>query len=89
MCYRVMTGLRFVKINRVIYLQIQDGYLLPHGGINATSLQWKPVNTSQLDYKMSWEKRSIDLDDLHAPEGHVMTGKLCLCCQTKNSNNRQ
>ena len=74
-CSRVMTGLRFAKVNRVMYLQIQEGSLLPHGGINASTLQWKPVNTSQSDYKMSWEKRSIDLDDLQAPEGHVVTGK--------------
>ncbi|KAK3908866.1 Chaperone protein DnaJ [Frankliniella fusca] len=71
---KVITGLRFVKKNRVIYLQIQEGSLLPHGVINASSLHWKPVNESQNEYKMSWEKRDIDLDNLEAPEGHVLTG---------------
>lgn len=73
---RVITGLRFVKINRVVHIQIQEGSLLPHGVVNASSLRWKPVDTSKPDYKMSWEKRSIDLDDLQAPEGYVVTGIL-------------
>lgn len=71
---KVITGLRFVKKNRVIYLQIQEGSLLPHGAINASSIHWKPVNASKNEYKMSWEKRDIDLDNLEAPEGHVLTG---------------
>lgn len=71
---KVITGLRFVKIRRVIYIQIQEGSLLPHGMINASTVEWKPVNTNKPDYKMSWEKRSIDLDDLEAPEGHALTG---------------
>lgn len=71
---KVITGLRFVKIKRVVHIQIQEGSLLPHGVVNASSLRWKPVDTSKPDYKMSWEKRSIDLDDLEAPEGYVVTG---------------
>lgn len=59
-------------------MQIQEGTLLPHGVINVTSVHWKPVDTTPHDYKMSWEKRSIDLDNLQAPEGHVLTGLQCL-----------
>lgn len=79
-----MTGIRFQKVNRIIHLQIQEGELLPRGMIKASSLQWKPIsNYSLLDrgirngvdyYTMSWEQRSVDLDDLIAPPSHVLTG---------------
>ncbi|KAJ1522776.1 hypothetical protein ONE63_001932 [Megalurothrips usitatus] len=71
---KIVTGLRFVKVNRVMYLQIQEASLLPHGGVNSSTIRWKPVNSTHMDFKMSWEQRSIDLDNLEAPEGHVLTG---------------
>lgn len=81
---RVVTGLRFVKKNRVIHIQIQEGELQTRGQINATSLNWKPVSEYKLldrgirnglDYHtMSWDKRAIDLDELIAPVNHVVTG---------------
>ncbi|XP_063233329.1 uncharacterized protein LOC134537042 isoform X1 [Bacillus rossius redtenbacheri] len=80
----VVTGLRFVKDNRVIHLQIQEGALLPHGEINETSLSWRPVDDYRIsdsdvhngeDYHtLSWEQRAIDIDDLMVPAGHVLTG---------------
>lgn len=82
--YRVVTGLRFTKVNRIIHIQIQDGELLPRGLINASTVEWKPVSDYQLldrgirsgqDYHtMSWDKRAIDLDDLTSPPDHVVTG---------------
>ncbi|KAJ9592425.1 hypothetical protein L9F63_015841, partial [Diploptera punctata] len=81
---KVVTGLRFVKVNRVIHLQIQEGGVLPRGGINMTSVRWRPVDNYTIpgsdvyngkDYHtLSWEKRAIDLDDLVAPKGSVLTG---------------
>ncbi|KAL1497457.1 hypothetical protein ABEB36_008426 [Hypothenemus hampei] len=81
---KVVTGLRFVKHNRIIHLQIQQGELLPRMIINASTLEWKPVEDYKItdrkifngqDYHtMSWEKRRVDLDDLEADEGHVLTG---------------
>jgi hypothetical protein len=80
-----VTGLRFVKVNRVIHLQIQEAGLLPRGEINMTSVQWRPVDDYRIsdsdvyngkDYHtLSWEQRAIDLDDLVAPYGSVLTGK--------------
>ncbi|GLG92569.1 Uncharacterized protein GBIM_00223 [Gryllus bimaculatus] len=80
----VVTGLRFVKKNRVIHLQIREGALLPRGAINASSVRWRPVDDYHItdagvqntrDYHtLSWEQRAIDLDDLEAPPGHVVTG---------------
>ncbi|ERL85944.1 hypothetical protein D910_03359, partial [Dendroctonus ponderosae] len=81
---KIITGLRFVKKNRVIHLQIQEGELLPRLGINASSVAWKPVEDYKItdrkifngqDYHtLTWEKRRIDLDDLEADDGNVLTG---------------
>uniref|UniRef100_A0A6P4EGJ5 Uncharacterized protein LOC108039809 n=1 Tax=Drosophila rhopaloa TaxID=1041015 RepID=A0A6P4EGJ5_DRORH len=82
---RVVTGLRFVKRNRVFHLQIQEGELLPRGVISESTLYWVPVDSysvsdkdvrKDIDYHMlSYEKRSIDLDDLNADNNNsVVTG---------------
>ncbi|KAM8720177.1 hypothetical protein ACLKA7_006253 [Drosophila subpalustris] len=83
---RVVTGLRFVKKNRVFHLQIQEGNLLPRGAINASTLEWKPVDEYKIydrnvargvDYHtMSYESRSIDLDDIQKTDDNsfVVTG---------------
>ncbi|XP_071446965.1 uncharacterized protein [Hetaerina americana] len=81
---RAVTGLRFVKVARVIHLQIQDGVVLPGGIINSSTLQWRPIKPfnvndpkirRDVDYHIvTWEQRAIDLDDLTAPEGSVLTG---------------
>ncbi|XP_018572018.1 uncharacterized protein LOC108911535 isoform X1 [Anoplophora glabripennis] len=81
---RVVTGLRFVKKNRIIHLQIQEGKLLPRGKIDVDTVHWTPVEEYKItdrkifngqDYHtLSWEKRAIDLDDLEAEEGYVLTG---------------
>ncbi|KAJ8946872.1 hypothetical protein NQ318_006782 [Aromia moschata] len=81
---RVVTGLRFVKKNRIIHLQIQEGELMPRGKINTETLHWVPVEDYKItdrkifngqDYHtLSSEKRAIDLDDLEANEGYILTG---------------
>ncbi|XP_039296531.1 uncharacterized protein LOC111046010 isoform X1 [Nilaparvata lugens] len=81
---RVVTALRFTKYNHVIHLQIQEGELLPKGLINETSVHWVPLDDYSVgkadsrpgvDYHMmSWDERALDLDDIVAPTGYVMTG---------------
>ncbi|XP_017038360.1 uncharacterized protein [Drosophila kikkawai] len=82
---RVVTGLRFVKHNRILHLQIQEGELLSKGVINQTTLHWKPLeeykitdrNVRQgIDYHMlTYERRSIDLDELEPRETNsLITG---------------
>nr|XP_044251074.1 uncharacterized protein LOC108065941 isoform X1 [Drosophila takahashii] len=81
---RVVTGLRFVKINRIFHLQIQEGELLPLGVINETTIQWKPVDAytitdndvkESVDFHMlTYEKRSIDLGELKVENNSVVTG---------------
>ncbi|XP_054288862.1 uncharacterized protein LOC129004333 isoform X1 [Macrosteles quadrilineatus] len=77
---KVVTGIRFVKMNGVVHMQIQEGSLGRYGHINGTS--WQSVDNFKTkdtiegkDYmKMSYYKRAIDLDDLLAPPEHVITG---------------
>lgn len=81
-----MTGLRFVKVNRIFHLQIQQGELLPHGEINETSVEWVPINAFGIkdegvqvgvDYHMlTWQARAIDLDDIKVPAGYILTGNI-------------
>ncbi|XP_046390048.1 uncharacterized protein LOC124158779 isoform X1 [Ischnura elegans] len=81
---RAVTGLRFVKVNRVIHLQVQDGEILPGGLINSSTVEWRPIKPFKVtdnnirrdvDYHIiTWEQRAVDLDDLKAPEGSILTG---------------
>ncbi|XP_043660843.1 uncharacterized protein LOC122625054 isoform X1 [Drosophila teissieri] len=82
---RIVTGLRFVKQNRIFHLQIQEGELLPRGTVNQSTLEWKPVEKynvfdrhvkNGVDYhKLSYEKRTIDLDDVDTEDNSfVITG---------------
>lgn len=80
--FRVVTGVRFAKKNRVIHLQIQEGQLMERGRINASSVNWIPLEDYTIldkgirdgrDYHtLAWDRREVDLDDLGAPVGHVV-----------------
>ncbi|CRK92910.1 CLUMA_CG006339, isoform A [Clunio marinus] len=80
----VVTGIRFFKQNRIIHLQIQEGQLIERGKINRTTVRWVPVDDYTIydkgirdgrDYHtLAWDRREVDLDDLTAPVGHVVTG---------------
>jgi len=59
---------------QTLYLQVQQGTLLPHGDIDEASLEWVPVNTTAPRFLLSFEQRKIDLDDLQAPPGYALTG---------------
>lgn len=84
---RLITGVRFVKKNRIVHIQIQEGEALPRGMVNDSTIHWQPVievtvNKDQeesiedgLGYAtLSYRERALDLDDLNAPDGHVITG---------------
>jgi len=76
--FRVLTGLRFVKHNRVFHLQVQEGELLPRGAINESSLDWVPLHDykiydhnvrNNIDFHtLSYDKRSVDLDDVYTDD---------------------
>jgi len=79
----VVTGVRFTKVGRVIYPQVEEGEALPEGGINESTRAWRPVqqvgqagdlkDNSDV-FTMSYEDRAVDLDLLAAPPGQVLTG---------------
>ena len=84
---QLVTGVRFVKVNRVVHVQIQQGAPLGRGTVNASTLAWKAVDEvivprASMDLAqdgpgyatLRYEERSLDLDDLTAPDGHVVTG---------------
>lgn len=81
-CFRVVVGVRFIKHERVIYLQVKEGEILPGGLIDKDSISWVPVSPIDVDnwlekhkyHTMRYESRSIDLDDLVAPKNYVLTG---------------
>ena len=82
--FRVVTGLRFIEHNHIIHLQIQEGKLLPNGQIDLNSVQWlapEDYDITQRNYvdgkdyhTLSWEKRSLQLVDIMAKQGNIVTG---------------
>ncbi|CAL4125405.1 unnamed protein product [Meganyctiphanes norvegica] len=80
----VITGIRIIKRNQVIHLQIQQGQALPQGQVNTTTLEWQQVeqinvhSSSHQDglhfKKLSFEYRTMDLDTLTGLNNHVVTG---------------
>ncbi|XP_044261295.1 uncharacterized protein LOC123009206 isoform X2 [Tribolium madens] len=81
---RVVTGLRFIKHNKIIHLQVQEGKLLERGYIDPKTVRWvPPENYKTIDkdiyegqdyHTISWEKRSIELSEIVVEEGSVVTG---------------
>ena len=81
-----MVGVRFVKKNGVIHLEIEQATALKEGTIDENTRQWiespilNPQNSTQknlgLIKTMSYEERSLDLDILETISGHVITGEI-------------
>ncbi|XP_062123254.1 uncharacterized protein LOC133836679 [Drosophila sulfurigaster albostrigata] len=82
---KVVTGVRFVKKNRIIHLQIQQGQLLPRGAINESTVEWKPIDDYKIDdfnvtegvdyHAMSYENRRLNLGDItHTYRTYIVDG---------------
>ncbi|XP_035909015.1 uncharacterized protein LOC118510803 isoform X1 [Anopheles stephensi] len=81
---RVVTGLRFVKRKQMLHLIVQQGQLLPGGDIANDTLEWvvpkpfshtdKGVRDGRDYHTLSYDRRAIDLDDVHVHPGYVLTG---------------
>ncbi|XP_050082279.1 uncharacterized protein LOC126569322 isoform X1 [Anopheles aquasalis] len=81
---KVVTGLRFVKRDRVIHLAVQQGTLMPQGEIDNRTLEWVTPSAfsvlakgirNGLDYHtLTYDNRSMDLDDVQVYPGYVLTG---------------
>lgn len=78
--------MKFTKQNRIIHLQIHEGELGPRGSIKNGTSRWVPVDDYRItdrnvyngkDYHtLSSDKRAVDLDNLEAEEGHILTGNI-------------
>ncbi|XP_058830636.1 uncharacterized protein LOC131689510 isoform X1 [Topomyia yanbarensis] len=81
---KVVTGMRFVKKNRIIHLVVQQGTLLPRGQIDNTTLDWVEAESYNIlspnvrngrDYHtLGHDNRILDLDDLEVQPSYVLTG---------------
>ncbi|XP_076270236.1 uncharacterized protein LOC143202514 isoform X2 [Rhynchophorus ferrugineus] len=82
---KIITGIKFVKAERVLHMQIQEGQLLPGGHVNQSTVQWVPLESYKITdvgvyknkdfYQLSYEYRSMALDNVEAPEpNYVVTG---------------
>ncbi|XP_052865391.1 uncharacterized protein LOC128271786 [Anopheles cruzii] len=82
---RVVTGLRFVKQGRVMHLLVQQGLLLPQAEIENRTLEWlsppdafsvlaKGAREGRDYHTLTYDKRALDLDDVHVHPGYVLTG---------------
>lgn len=82
---KVVTGVRIIKVNRVFHLQIQQATLAPFGQVNASTLEWKPVDAYVLPatvvnfesvFKLNADfNNAIDLDTLLSDDPtYIVTG---------------
>ena len=81
---KIVVGVRFVKKNGVIHLEIEQATALKEGNIDENSRQWiespilDPHNSTQKKLgfikTMKYEERSLDLDKLEVISGNVITG---------------
>lgn len=80
----IVTGVRLVKRNRVIHIEIEQSKALKEGNIDPTSRQWKEAEKLDVNNKtkeqsedfmtMTYEERALDMDKLEGPKGYVITG---------------
>ena len=76
---KIITGVKFVKKNRIIQIEIEQSETLPEGIINDTNRTW--IENSEIlsiedpdVYEMSYENRALDIDMLEAPPGTISFG---------------
>ena len=71
---RVVTGARLVVEDNTILIQIQLGNLMANGIIDASTVDWQPVDTGERE-EIRWEGiRSIDLTSMDLPTDKVVIG---------------
>jgi len=71
-----------VKEQRIVHLQIQESQLIKFGKVNVSTSKWVPTRSftildkgikDGIDYHtLAYDRREVDLDDLVAPNGHVV-----------------
>ncbi|CAO1331992.1 unnamed protein product [Diamesa serratosioi] len=71
----VITGVRFIEKNHVIFLQIKIGKLMPLAMIDQKTIHWKdvPDNIGTNYIKFGYDNRKFSLDDVSL-DSKIMTG---------------
>lgn len=80
----IITGIRFVKLENVIHLQIQIGKLMPGRNIDQNSVRWQPINPIENinyrldgdDYALIRRETIFDLEFWMLDDNEVLTGRL-------------
>lgn len=86
----MVTGIRFLKKNRIIHIFIKDRKLGPNGQISADGANDDPDDGWLSDYRfvkedsgvkegvdyheLTWKNRIIEIDTIRAPKDEVVTG---------------
>ncbi|XP_011314222.1 uncharacterized protein [Fopius arisanus] len=78
----VMTGVRLVNIDNIIHIDIQQGKLSSFGFIDPSTIHWKSRDEVLKEYNnsltepitLSYRRRGITLDALHAEVNQVLLG---------------
>lgn len=78
----VVTGVRVIKYEKVFYLQIQVGRMIPYHKIDQGSLRWVPIQPiKSVSYEMETSEYFIlrrrmrfDMDIVQGKENQVLTG---------------
>lgn len=70
---RIVTGVRIRMINRILYLQIQQGVLGSDARVNSSTVSWKKIDTNISRNQISIGERGIALTSA-IKEDSVVTG---------------
>ena len=71
----VITGVRFAKKERAIFIQIQTGKLLPLGMIAPETVKWQALPAlSNIYTHVDMNQRQLALPDLTLPKKYALTG---------------
>ena len=69
-----MTGIRIVNINNVFSFQIQEGVLLPGGGIGIDNIKWKKIEVTS-EERLGVDRNKFYLDSIDMEDDNaVLTG---------------
>ncbi|KAI4457301.1 hypothetical protein MML48_8g00016302 [Holotrichia oblita] len=100
---KVVTGIRFAKKDLMIYLQVQQGEILPYGIINATSLEWVPIDEMDIRARYIYNKQDyfrmtqkdkfmdlhvIQIDNRDQDQHRVLTGVRLSLVQSGNPKDK-
>ena len=74
----MVTGARLVKHGHMLHIQIEEGKILPGGGIDHSTIKWKPILKPRNRYekeKLNYQNfKGVYLGLSEVPQGKVIVG---------------